>query len=81
MRKLGIRKYQELCIRYEWFTCGSIQQYEAVTCYAMGLTPEDARNTSNRFEAVVYMTWICSDTDVFTVGEIRALLYDVVVNL
>lgn len=81
MKKLGSYGYQNLCCEYGWFTCGCNEQYETVTYYAMTLTPEDARHCSYQFEAVVYMTWICSDTEYFTVNDIRAVLYDKVLNI
>lgn len=81
MRRLGIGGYQQLCREYGYFTSGSCQQYEVVTCYAMDLTYEDARKCTYDFERVVYMTWICSDTDTFTPRDIRSVLYNRVINL
>ena len=62
------------CCKYGLFTCGYINQYEAVMCYAGCLDNGDCLSQSPLFEAVVYMTWICSDTNVFTVDNVRTII-------
>lgn len=63
-------KFIDLCVKNGLFTCGSCSQYSAVMdLYAELKTPYD-----RMFEPVVYMTWICSDTERYTVQDIRLIL-------
>lgn len=81
MRKLTRYEFQNMCCEYGWFTSGCVRQYEKVTEYASMLDRVDAEYYRTPFEAVVYMTYICSDMEIFTVNDIRDALREKIMSL
>lgn len=54
-----------LCNKHQWFTSGSVQQYDVLfEMLSEGATTHD----------LAVMIWICSDTDVWTVESIQKIL-------
>lgn len=65
------QRYVDLCIANGLFTCGGCRQYaQVMEMYASLNSYMDAM-----FEPVVYMTYICSDTEEFTVNQIRMIIF------
>lgn len=66
--------YMMMCRVHNYFTCGGCDQYDTVAEMAHGLTVADATERNVRFEAVLWMTWICSDREKHSIEEIEANL-------
>lgn len=64
-------RFRQLCIEERLFTCGTCRQYEEVMNY---LENVDCRY-GREWTALVYMTWICSDTDRFCINEVESILH------
>ena len=62
--------YQEMCCREKYFTCGNNQQYAKVMQILCDYTYND-HCTHGGFDALVYMTWICSDVGMVLISEVR----------
>lgn len=59
-----------LCKKNGLFTCGSVNQYsKVIDMWKQIKSPYD-----RMFEPIVHMTWICSDTEEFTIQNIRIIL-------
>lgn len=65
-------RFVDVCQANGLFTCGTCSQYDAVmTSYAIL-----SGRTDPMFTTLVYMTWICSDMDKFSIDDVRNILWD-----
>ncbi len=65
-------RFVDVCCVNNLFTCGSASQYSAV----IDLYARLSGLTDPLFPAVVYMTWICSDIDTFSISDVNDILCD-----
>lgn len=68
-------KLRQLCIKNDWFTCGTNEQYEKIFMYNASLAGIRDYPTLSELEVLSYMIWICSD-DKFTQQSILDILVE-----
>ena len=69
--KLTTMDVYGLCNKYQWFTCGSINQYEKMFDYVRD--NEIFASSTDKISKLATMIWICSDG--FGEEEIYNALY------
>lgn len=62
-------RFRYMCVENDFFTCGSNEQYERVMDFVESLYESDYLSNLV-LVGVIYMVYICSDTDEFTVTDI-----------
>lgn len=66
-------EFQNMCCEYGFFTCGDNCQYAKVMDM-LELFTSGTHCTHSGFDALVYMTWICSDVDMVLLCEVRVAM-------
>lgn len=73
IRRISATKVRQTCIRYDWFTCGDIGDYNALFDYIFGVSNEGRNITTNRLEFIAKKIKQHSDTD-YNIAEIMFAL-------
>lgn len=68
-------KFMEMCFKNGFFTCGDNKQYSEVLRYYYHATLK-SRVPKSMIEAIVYMTYICSDLDEIRIEDVRKAVYE-----
>lgn len=68
-------EFMEMCCKNGFFTCGDNKQYKKVIDY-YNLARSCFYTYTTMLEAIVYMTYICSDMDKFSVDDVRKAVYE-----
>lgn len=73
IRRISATKVRQTCIRYDWFTCGDTNDYNALFGYLFGISSEGRNITTNRLEFIAKKIKQYSDTD-YNIAEIMFAL-------
>lgn len=65
MLNITCEEMRSLCIKHQWFICGSDEQYRKLFC---------ALESGCPLEEIVTIIWVCSDEDVWCRRDIKARL-------
>lgn len=68
-----MEEYRRICIKYGLFTEGSNEQYRTVGRYFEYVCKSHLKPSDTLYQAVIYMTWICSDRNIFTTLDITRI--------
>lgn len=73
IRRISATKVRQTCIRYDWFTCGDINDYNALFRYVFGISREGRNVDTERLAFIAKKIKDNSDTE-YNIPEIMFVL-------
>lgn len=73
IRRISATKVRQTCIRYDWFTCGDINDYNALFLYVFGISREGRNVDTERLAFIAKKIKDNSDTE-YNIPEIMFVL-------